>query len=237
MVCVTIFVLFYTILSRICFDLFLIFIYVFVVVFSFIYYVIAFFFFFSSRRRHTRCSRDWSSDVCSSDLGITHRDLKPGNIMITAQGAKLLDFGLAKLLEPAPPVDSSATLHRADSLTAHGTVVGTTLYMSPEQIEGKPLDHRTDIFSLGIVLYEMITGTRPFEGSSTAAVTASILKSDPRPLPTSLAVSPALQHVIATALEKDPERRWQTAHDLALQLRWINGVLSSELSATAAAPR
>ncbi|HUP63851.1 MAG TPA: protein kinase, partial [Thermoanaerobaculia bacterium] len=169
--------------------------------------------------------------------GITHRDLKPGNVMITAEGAKLLDFGLAKLLEPAPLVDSTATLQRPVTLTAHGTVVGTTLYMSPEQIEGKPLDHRTDIFSLGIVLYEMLTGARPFEGSSTAAVTASILKSDPQPLPMSLAVPAALQHVIATALEKDPEQRWQTAHDLALQLRWINGALSSELAATAVAPR
>ncbi|HVS29876.1 MAG TPA: protein kinase, partial [Thermoanaerobaculia bacterium] len=169
-------------------------------------------------------------------LGITHRDLKPGNIMITAEGAKLLDFGLAKLLEPAPRAHDSTTM--AESLTAHGTVVGTTLYMSPEQIEGKPLDHRTDIFSLGIVLYEMLTGARPFEGSSVAAVTASILKSDPRPLPVSLAVPAALQHVIATALEKDPERRWQTAHDLALQLRWINGARSSELAAaTATAPR
>ncbi|MGZ8867953.1 MAG: protein kinase domain-containing protein, partial [Thermoanaerobaculia bacterium] len=169
--------------------------------------------------------------------GITHRDLKPGNIMITADGAKLLDFGLAKLLEPSPPADSSQTLQRGDSLTAHGTVVGTTLYMSPEQIEGKPLDHRTDIFSLGIVLYEMVTGTRPFDGTSTAAVTASILKSDPRPFPTTLGVPPALQHVIATALEKDPERRWQTAHDLALQLRWINRALSTEQAATPTAPR
>ncbi len=169
--------------------------------------------------------------------GITHRDLKPGNVMITAEGTKLLDFGLAKLLEPAPPVDSSETLKLPDALTEQGTVVGTTLYMSPEQIEGKPLDHRTDIFSFGIVLYEMLTGARPFEGPSRAAITASILKSDPRPFPVGLAVPAALQHLITTALEKDPERRWQTAHDLALQLRWINGALSGELAATAVAPR
>lgn len=159
--------------------------------------------------------------------GITHRDLKPGNVMITAEGAKLLDFGLAKLLEPAPLPDQPATLQFADPLTAQGTVVGTRLYMSPEQIEGKTLDRRTDIFSFGIVLYEMLTGARPFAGSSAAAVTASILQSDP----------PALQHVVLTALEKDPDRRWQTAHDLALQLRWINGSLSSELAPATAAPR
>ncbi|HUP47214.1 MAG TPA: protein kinase [Thermoanaerobaculia bacterium] len=158
--------------------------------------------------------------------GIIHRDLKPGNIMLTATGAKLLDFGLARPRSPEPGPLSPQGETEKKPITEQGTIVGTSHYMSPEQIEGKPLDHRTDIFSLGIVLYEMVSGRRPFEGASAAAVSASILTSDPRALPAGL--PPALQHLIDTALEKDPERRWQTAHDIALQLGWIGGTLSGE---------
>ena len=167
--------------------------------------------------------------------GITHRDLKPANVMITKEGAKLLDFGLATLLEERPPSHDSVTQPHLEPLTKTGTVVGTTQYMSPEQIEGKPLDHRTDIFSLGIVMYEMLTGRRPFAGVSTANVMASILTSDPPPLPDELNVPPGLRHVVMSALEKDPERRWQTAHDVALQLRGIRDSVSGN-HAGAAAP-
>jgi serine/threonine protein kinase len=154
--------------------------------------------------------------------GIVHRDLKPGNIMITNSGAKLLDFGLAKFADPvSQPLDQDETATRREPLTAEGTVVGTYQYMSPEQIEGRPLDHRTDIFSLGVILYEMVTGKRPFVGSSRATLIASILSSDPVSIRSLQPDSPPdLERIILTALQKNPEERWQTAQDVALQLRW-----------------
>jgi Tol biopolymer transport system component/predicted Ser/Thr protein kinase len=154
--------------------------------------------------------------------GIVHRDLKPGNIMITNSGAKLLDFGLAKFADPvSQPLDQDETATRREPLTAEGTVVGTYQYMSPEQIEGRPLDHRTDIFSLGVILYEMVTGKRPFVGLSRATLIASILSSDPVSIRTLQPEAPPdLERIILTALQKNPEERWQTAQDVALQLRW-----------------
>ena len=154
--------------------------------------------------------------------GIVHRDLKPGNIMITNSGAKLLDFGLAKFADPvSEPLDQEETATRREPLTAEGTVVGTYQYMSPEQIEGRPLDHRTDIFSLGVILYEMVTGKRPFVGSSRATLIASILSSDPVSIRSLQPDAPPdLERIILTALQKNPEERWQTAQDVALQLRW-----------------
>lgn len=154
--------------------------------------------------------------------GIVHRDLKPGNIMITNSGAKLLDFGLAKFADPvSEPLDQDETATRREPLTAEGTVVGTYQYMSPEQIEGRPLDHRTDIFSLGVILYEMVTGKRPFVGASRATLIASILSSDPISIRSLQPDSPPdLERIILTALQKNPDERWQTAQDVALQLRW-----------------
>ncbi|MGZ5441328.1 MAG: protein kinase domain-containing protein [Thermoanaerobaculia bacterium] len=156
--------------------------------------------------------------------GITHRDLKPGNIMIAASGAKLLDFGLAKFTTAPVRIfsDASAPATRVEPLTEEGTIVGTYHYMSPEQLEGKPLDHRTDIFSLGVILYEMATGQRPFQGSSAASVMAAIIAAEPTPVSTlQPATPPALDRIITTALEKNPDDRWQTAHDVALQMRWL----------------
>jgi Tol biopolymer transport system component len=155
--------------------------------------------------------------------GIVHRDLKPGNIMLTAAGAKLLDFGLAK---PATPLVSGVTLTAAATqttpVTQEGTVVGTFQYMSPEQVEGKDLDGRSDIFSLGAVLYEMLTGQRAFQGKSQLSVASAILEKEPAPLSAIKPMTPpALEHAIRRCVAKEPEERWQTARDLSLELKWI----------------
>ena len=171
--------------------------------------------------------------------GITHRDLKPGNIMITGAGVKLLDVGLAKLIEPSTGglIDQHAVTTKLNPLSASGTVVGTVPYMSPEQIEGALVDHRTDIFSLGIVLYEMVTGSRPFQGTSPVTVMAATLSADPASVRSlQPAAPPALERIILTALEKSPDERWQTAQDVARQLRWL-GESSVSAEQPAGAPR
>jgi len=154
--------------------------------------------------------------------GIAHRDLKPGNIMLTAAGAKLLDFGLAK---PAAPLTSAVMLTAVtqDSpVTEQGTIVGTFQYMSPEQVEGKELDGRSDIFSLGAVLYEMLTGQRAFEGKSQLSVASAILEKEPALISSVKPMTPpALDHTICRCLAKEAERRWQSAGDLARELEWV----------------
>ncbi len=157
--------------------------------------------------------------------GVLHRDLKPSNIMLTASGAKLLDFGLAKA---APPLAAGATLTaaatRTTPITQQGTIVGTFQYMSPEQVEGKELDARSDIFSFGSVLYEMVTGLRAFPGKSQLSVASAILEKEPGPICTLQPLTPpALDRTIRVCLAKDPEDRWQTARDLLLELKWIAG--------------
>jgi len=155
--------------------------------------------------------------------GIVHRDLKPGNVMLTASGAKLLDFGLAK---PVDTVASGLTLTaaaaRSSQLTQEGTIVGTFQYMSPEQVEGKEVDGRSDIFSLGAVLYEMVTGKRAFEGKSQLSVASAILEKEPEPIASTKRLTPpALNHAIRKCLEKSPDERWQSASDLGSELKWI----------------
>jgi predicted Ser/Thr protein kinase len=142
--------------------------------------------------------------------GITHRDLKPANILVNKQGIKLLDFGLAK--QTVPLTEAEATLTQA--VTSNGQILGTLQYMSPEQLQGKETDARSDLFSFGCVLYEMLTGWRAFEGESAASVIAAILERQPAPL----TVAPSLERVVHRALAKDPDQRFQTARDLKAAL-------------------
>ncbi len=170
--------------------------------------------------------------------GIIHRDLKPGNIMLTPAGAKLLDFGLAKpalaalsqplsgqgqLTPSTPTMNLSALTPAAGTLTQHGTIVGTFQFMAPEVLQGREADARSDIFALGCVLFEMITGRRAFEGKSQLSVASAILEKEPEPISTlQPSVPPALDHVVIGCLAKDPDCRWQNAADIARQLRWIS---------------
>ena len=148
--------------------------------------------------------------------GIVHRDLKPGNIMLTRDGAKLLDFGLAKPHSHAAVSDLTAT-----DLTSQGTILGTVHYMSPEQVEGKEADARSDIFAFGAVLFEMTTGTRAFHGSSAASVMAAIVAGEPPPTPAGCELPAMLEWIVKRCLAKNPDDRWQTAGDLAAALRWV----------------
>src|SRR5580658_3777314 len=144
--------------------------------------------------------------------GITHRDLKPDNILVTKQGIKLLDFGLAK--QATALKESDATLTQA--LTNQGQILGTWQYISPEQLQGKPADARSDLFSFGCVLYETLTGKRAFEGQTAASVIAAILEREPAPLPTPT----PLDRILKRCLAKDPDLRFQTARDLKAALTW-----------------
>jgi len=156
------------------------------------------------------------------ESGVIHRDLKPSNVMLTAGGVKLLDFGLAKLRDGEyAEVVTEPT--KSLSLTDPGSIVGTLPYIAPEQIEGQPVDTRTDIFSFGVVLYEMIAGRRPFAGDTRAALMASIVGVDAPSLSTlQPRVSRSLERLIRRCLAKNRDDRWQTARDLAAELRGIS---------------
>jgi len=166
--------------------------------------------------------------------GVTHRDLKPGNIMLTKTGTKLLDFGLAKLKQEATPenVSLSDLPTAKDPLTAQGTILGTLQYMAPEQLEGKEVDVRTDIFAFGAVVYEMATGKRAFDGKTQASVIGAIMSSDPPPISSLQPMTPpALDRVVKKSLAKDPDDRWHAAKDLCDELKWIAGGSSQAMAA------
>ncbi|MBA2354776.1 MAG: serine/threonine protein kinase, partial [Acidobacteria bacterium] len=154
--------------------------------------------------------------------GIVHRDLKPGNVMLTASGVKLLDFGLARLRSPGgsgPPLDLAGA---APGGTGSGVILGTLQYMAPEQLEGKDVDARADIFSFGAVLYEMVAGRKAFDGDSQASVIAATLSATPPPAIVTQPPTPlSLDRVIRTCMKKHRDERWANMHDVQLQLQGI----------------
>ena len=157
-----------------------------------------------------------------------HRDLKPGNIMLTKAGAKLLDFGLAKHgagragAAGRAGTDLTAKATQGAPLTSEGTILGTFNYMAPEQLEGKDVDARADLFAFGAVVYEMATGRKAFDGATQASVIAAIIERDPPPMSTLQPLTPpALERVVRRCLAKDQDDRWQTARDLLEEVKWL----------------
>ncbi len=155
--------------------------------------------------------------------GLVHRDLKPANVILTKEGAKLLDFGLAKLQISGGIVDGISGITQTTPLTGTGTIIGTIQYMAPEQLEGKEADARSDIFAFGAVMYQMITGQRPFDGQSQASLIAAIIERTPPNVSSVMPmIPPGIDRLVKKCLAKDPDDRWQSARDLADELRWIS---------------
>jgi len=171
--------------------------------------------------------------------GIVHRDLKPGNIMVAGNGlVKVLDFGLAKLTERIEASESTPTVSLQPPNTNPGTIIGTAAYMSPEQAEGRRTDARSDIFSFGAVLYEMLTGSRAFTGESQLAILSAVLRAEPKPLlDTAPGIPAEIDRAVSRCLRKDPERRFQTMVDLKVVLQeWREESDSGRLTASIQKP-
>ena len=170
--------------------------------------------------------------AAAHEKGIVHRDIKPENLFLTKSGVKILDFGLAKLRRPREEQDAGDGT--ATQSTATGAVVGTASYMSPEQVRGLQADHRSDVFSLGIVLYEMLSRERPFKGQTSAETMTAILRQDAPELSGIDGLSPSLDRIVRRCLEKNPDDRFHSAHDLGIALEAVTGQTGSESRLTVA---
>src|SRR5271167_1784681 len=180
----------------------------------------------------TRKSLDYALQIAhglaaAHEKGIIHRDLKPENLFVTKDGrVKILDFGLAKLTQPDP--SSHTSLPTMTHMTEAGIVMGTAGYMSPEQVRGVAVDARSDIFTFGAILYEVVSGKRAFHGETSADTMSAILKEDPPELnETNRNVSPALERIVQHCLEKNPESRFHSASDIAFDLEHLSGLSGS----------